>query len=299
VIVVLVNRREDLAGAGATRVLAQRLEAHDEVRVVALVELGLDATGRVMAGDVALEPGSRVLVRTNPARDMALQDNYLGLEMLGLARERGVVVMNEPTALSRASTKLYLSTLPERVRPRALVSRDASQLTRFIREAGGRTVLKPVLGTRGRDVFLLHPEAENLPQILDIVCRSGLATVQDFVPEAVEGDSRIVVLGGRVLRVNGHLCAVRRVPSDRDFRSNVAVGGHPAPAVLSQEVLDMADEVAAHLLAGGIHFAGLDVIGSKIIEANVFATGGLEDAGKFAGEDFFEPVIEYFLSMTV
>jgi hypothetical protein len=36
----------------------------------------------------------------------------------------------------------------------------------------------------------------------------------------------------------------------------------------------------------------LDVISGKIVEANVFSTGGLTDAGAFAGVDFCAAVIQ-------
>lgn len=292
---VVVNARADLPGATTTRTLVERLG--DEATLVEVDDIGLHEDGRVLVGEGTLEAGDRVLIRTNPARAEVGQDHGLALELLALAQEQGVTVMNDPRALARASTKLYLSTLPAHLRPRTLVSRNRTLLRRFVKEAPGRTVVKPVSGTRGSDVFLLRPDAENLPQILDVVCRRGLAVAQDFVPEAVDGDTRVVVLGGRVLERGGRVCAVRRVPPAHDFRSNVAIGGSPTPADLSDAVRAVAEEAAAHLLADGIHLAGLDIIGTRIVEANVFATGGLPDAILHTGEDFFASVIDYFRAL--
>lgn len=263
--------------------------------VVGVAELGLEPDGRVRAGAEVLGPGDRVLVRTNPARDTG-GAQHLALELLAIAQGQGVVVMNDPSTLARATTKLYLCGLPEHLRPYTLVSQDRRRLKDFV-ESRPRSVLKPLSGTRGQDVFLLQPGAANLNQILDVLCRQGLAMAQDFVPEAVEGDIRIVVLGGRVLEIGGAACAVRRVPPPHDFRSNVAVGGEPQPARLSEELMAVAEEAAQQLLEDGIHLAGLDAIGLKLVEVNVFATGGLPDAGRFAGEDFFEPVLDYFSAL--
>ena len=54
-------------------------------------------------------------------------------QMLG---SRGVTVVNEPAALHRAASKLYLEEFPESVRPRSLVTRDADAIA-AVRRRGG------------------------------------------------------------------------------------------------------------------------------------------------------------------
>ncbi len=41
----------------------------------------------------------------------------------------------------------------------------------------------------------------------------------------------------------------------------------------------------------GIQLAGIDLIGNKVIEFNVFSTGGLYDANQFAGLDFADLIV--------
>ena len=48
----------------------------------------------------------------------------------------------------------------------------------------------------------------------------------------------------------------------------------------------------AKLKADGVFLAGLDIIGSKIVEINVFSPGGFQDAGVFANRDFIQGLLE-------
>ena len=299
-IYVIVNRAEDLEGAQTTAELARRLEVRrpGEVEVVGVDALSIAPGGAPSARERAIGRGDRVLVRTNPARSSRPADHGVALEILRRAERAGAVVMNAPGTLARAMTKAYLTGFDAALSPRTLISRDPSALRRFVESAPGRTVVKPGAGTRGRDVYAVGPGAPNLAQILDHLCRQGYVVAQDFVPEAAEGDVRVVVLGGRPLELDGELCAVRRVPQGDDFRSNVAVGGRAEPVRVSAEVRALTERAASALAEDGIHLAGLDVIGRSIIEANVFATGALPDASTFYERDFFAPVLDYFLALS-
>ena len=295
--VFVLNDADEVAGAASTGALLSRARERGPVRVVGIADLGLEPDGRVMADGVCLSEGDQVVVRTNPSRDHRKALQRLSLDLLCIARDQGVSVVNDPGGLARAETKLHLCSLPPHLRPRTLVSASRARLRAFVMEAPGPTVVKPIAGTRGRDVFKVHPDTENLPQILDVLCREGLAMAQDFVPEAVEGDVRVLVVGGRVLERGGHVCAVRRRPPAHDFRSNVAIGGVPEIGVLSPQLRAIADEAAALLYDQGLHIAGLDAIGDKLVEVNVFSPGGFPDIEKFTGQDFVGAVLDHLDSV--
>lgn len=234
-----------------------------------------------------------VWIRTNPGRDRRAWAHEGALVILALAQRGGVRVVNDPETLLRAGSKIYLSSLPEPVRPRTLVSADPAEILAFVDALGGRAVLKPSRGTRGTDVFLVTPETRfNLQQIVDVVTRGGFAMVQEYVPEAAEGDVRVVLLGGALLRAGGEPAIVRRVPGGGEFRSNVAAGGTPAPAALTDRIREVVALVGPTLVRDGLFLVGLDLIGPVVVEANVFSPGGLADAGRFHGVDFHVPVIE-------
>ncbi len=243
---------------------------------------------------LSLTAGDALLIRTNPAREPhRAWAHAVFLDLARVAQDHGVLVLNDPVGLSRAQSKLYLSAVPEWCRPPTLVSRDPARLRRFLAEAPGKVVLKPLQGTRGQDVFCVDPAApRNLSQILDVLTRSGFAMAQHFVPEAIQGDLRVVLLEGRVLTAGDREATVRRVPPADDFRSNVAIGGTPQRATLEPDQRRAAEAIGDQLRADGIFLAGLDLIGAVAVEVNVFSTGGLGDAGVFEGVDFIAPVLD-------
>ena len=277
------------------------LDADDEVHLVARAVADghrneiLDRLELRREANIRLGPGDAVVVRTNPGRDTDAWPHLALLDLLSIALQRGAVVFNDPRGLALARSKLYLTSLPQRFRPRTLVSRHAGTIRRFVEEADGPTVLKPLLGTRGTDVFRMDDVLlPNLPQIVDVLVRQGFAMVQDYVPEAPEGDVRVMLLDGKPLAVGDAVSLVRRVPPDGDFRSNVHLGGRPEPTEFTPELRELAEAVGPRLAADGLTLVGLDVIGGLVVEVNAWSPGCLCDANAFYGVDFTVPVIERF-----
>lgn len=286
---VWVSDMRSLSLSPARAVFVRAAQAHKADTPQALVAELIKAPRSLMP----LGGGDRVLVRTNPGRDDQVWAHSMALELLAIAQGQGVKVVNDPMALHRSMTKLNLSMLPADCSPRSLISRDADQIREWVAQAPSRVVLKPLRGTQGRDVFFIDPQAPaNLRQIIEVLTRDGAAICQDFMPDAAQGDVRLIVLAGAPLRVDGHYAAVGRVPAKGELRSNVALGGHPRAVVPSEALLALGRRAGQALHAQGILLAGLDVISGKIVEANVFSTGGLTDAGAFAGVDFCAAVIQ-------
>ncbi len=148
-----------------------------------------------------LGQGDRVWIRTNPGRDARLWITPTMLDLLGMAERAGVIVRNRPAALRRASSKLFLHALPERIRPRTLVSRDPLALRAFLEDCAEGAVFKPLDGTQGRDVFRIRSgSTDNLNQIIDLLTRDGFCMAQSFVPEALAGDVRLILVNGSCSR---------------------------------------------------------------------------------------------------
>lgn len=234
-----------------------------------------------------------LLMRTNPARDARHWAHATALSFAGLLEAQGVLVLNRPEGLLRARDKLYLQRLPADVRPPSLVSRDADAIRAFIRDLDGPAVLKPLQGTRGTDVFFVEtPDDRNLHQIVDVLTRQGLAVVQAFVPGAAEGDTRVLVMDGEVLEVEGHAAAVRRVPGRGDFRSNLHAGGTAQPASVTPAMHAVVEAIGPLLRTDGLFLVGLDFIGDVIIEVNAFSPGGLRQAEHFEDIDFCAMILD-------
>jgi glutathione synthase len=57
-------------------------------------------------------------------------------------------------------------------------------------------------------------------------------------------------------------------------------------------MLDLVEAVRPKLIADGMFLAGLDIVGDKLMEINVFSPGGLHNISKLEAVDFFEPVVQ-------
>jgi glutathione synthase len=217
----------------------------------------------------------------------------LGISFGQLATERGVTVVNHPIGLAKAFSKLYLQLFPAEVRPRTLVSRDETEIKKFIDSEGGSAVLKPLKGARGESVFLVRPDDDaNVNQMIEAVLRSGYAIAQEYLEAAENGDVRALLVDGELLEVDGKYAAFRRIPGDDDMRSNMSAGGGAAEAEVDDTLLGIVKTIGPRLRGDGMFLVGIDVVGDKVLEINVESAGGLGSAGILGGVDFNGAVIE-------
>ena len=210
-----------------------------------------------------------------------------------LAARHGVIVVNDPNGLAKASSKMYFQLFPEEVRPRTLITRDNNEIKTFAKEEGGTIVLKPLQGSGGASVFLVRPEdIPNLNQMIDAVSRDGFVIAQEYLPAAADGDMRLFIMNGRPLRVKGKYAAFRRQRHSGDMRSNIHAGGKLAEAEVTDSDLRIAEIVRPKLVQDGMFLVGLDIVGNKLMEINVFSPGGLGSAQKFTKINFCRYVID-------
>jgi glutathione synthase len=236
-----------------------------------------------------------LLLRSDPADDAVERPwaAQAGVMFCRRAMSQGVVVLNHPDGLLGALNKMYFQDFPEAVRPRTIITRDPSDIKAFAKSEGGKIVLKPLQGSGGQSVFLVNPEdASNLNQMIDAVSRDGYIVAQEYLPAAEKGDTRMFLMNGVPLMNDGKYAAFRRVRTGEDMRSNITAGGKVKPAKLDDVALSIADMVRPKLVADGMFLVGLDIVGDKIMEINVFSPGGLGSAEQFEETDFTRPVIE-------
>jgi glutathione synthase len=316
---VVNARHEPSAQQTTTLLISAALRRGHEVLVCGVGDLSLHDDGRLFAlgstptesdpADLVLQlssdEGSRqslddydlCIVRTNPGRDQSRRAHHVAaLRLLESLDERRVRVINSPRGLSRALTKLSLLELPASLRPRTLVTRDPAAIEQFLEQESARVVIKPLEGTRGRDVFVLEPAGSgaNVKQIIDVVLRQGYAMVQEFVPGAERGDVRVTVVGGEIVELDGRAAAVARVPCPSDFRSNLHAGGTAQPVEVTALMREAVAQIAPYLEREGLIHVGVDFVGGRILELNVFSPGGLYPSERLYLRDFSETVIEAF-----
>jgi glutathione synthase len=205
----------------------------------------------------------------------------------------GVIVLNDPNGLAKATNKTYFQLFPEQVRPRTLISRDRDEIKKFIQNENGHAVLKPLQGSGGAGVFLVKPgEASNTNQMIESLTRDGYVIAQEYLTAAQEGDTRLFLMNGRPFRYRGKYAAFRRVRSGDDMRSNIHAGGKLREAEITDVHLKVAEVVRPKLVQDGMFLVGLDIVGDKLMEINVFSPGGLGSAQKFEKASFTLGVVE-------
>ncbi len=236
-----------------------------------------------------------LMLRSDPANETGNRSwaATAGINFGRIAMRRGVIVLNDPNGLAKATNKTYFQLFPEEVRPRTLITRDLQEIKDFQKEMGGKIVLKPLQGSGGSGVFLVRPEdSGNLNQIVESLLKDGYIIAQEYLTAAEEGDIRLFMMNGQPLKYKGKYAAFRRRRSGDDMRSNVHAGGKLAQAVITDEHLALAEIVRPKLVQDGMFLVGLDIVGNKLMEINVFSPGGLGSAQKFEKVNFSHAVID-------
>ncbi len=235
-----------------------------------------------------------LLLRSNPADEEGRSwAAAAGINFGRIAMRHGVIVLNDPNGLVKAFNKTYFQLFPEEVRPKTIITRDVKEIKQFAADQGGSMVLKPLQGSGGSGVFLVRPENKaNLNQIVESLLRDGYIIAQEYLPAANEGDIRLFMMNGHPMKYKGKYAAFRRLRNGDDMRSNIHAGGTMAQAVITDEHLRLAEIVRPKLVQDGMFMVGLDIVGDKLMEINVFSPGGLGSAQMFEKVNFCNHVID-------
>ena len=211
-----------------------------------------------------------------------------------VATQEGVIVLNDPFTLSDSVNKMYFQQFPEEVRPKTLISRDAKEIKEFYLEQKKKgVVMKPLQGSGGQGVFVVNQKNEaNLNSMIEANMRDGYIIVQEYLPEAAEGDIRLFMLNGQIFESEGRVAAMHRYNDSGDARSNVSAGGKIKKAKITAEVRELAEKVRPKLVQDGVFICGLDIAGKKLMETNIFSPGGLTDINIMLEYDFAAPLTE-------
>ena len=235
-----------------------------------------------------LEHFQAVWMRKDPPVDEA----YLyATHLLDLAERRGVRVINRPAALRAWNEKLGSLRFSHRMAP-TLVSSRVDALQAFTAEHG-EVVLKPLGGRAGQGVVFAAAGTPGLRALMELVTQMEAlpVMVQAFLPGVKAGDKRILLVDGEPLG------AVNRVPTGDEFRSNLAVGGAPEAADLSEAERQICAELAPVLRAEGLFFVGIDVIDGRLSEINVTSPTGVREVERLGGIPLADLTIERLLAL--
>lgn len=235
-----------------------------------------------------------VFLRNDPSLDADDRPwaAHVGAMFGRLAAARGSIVVNDPDGLSLAQNKLYFQGFPRAVRPETLISKSIDEIKAFIDSHKEGVIMKPLQGSGGKNVFKIGSADEaNLNQIFEAVSGEGYLIVQNYLPAATEGDVRLFLMNGRPLEHGGKYAAIRRVPAKGEVRSNIHAAGTAVAVDITPEILAIAEMVRPKLIEDGMFLVGLDIVGDKILEINVFTPGGLSAMLDLYDVDFAENII--------
>jgi glutathione synthase len=251
---------------------------------------------RAVTEEICVDDLDILLLRSDPSQEIASRSwaRNVGINFGRVAMRHGVIVLNDPNGLAKATNKMYFQLFPEEVRPRTIITRSKSAVKQFAKEEGGNIVLKSLQASSSQGVFLVRKnELSNLNQIVDALCEEGYIIAQEYLPEAARGDTRLFLMNGQPLRYKGKVAAFRREHIEEDGGSGLhQATGNVTPTEVTDEMLELAEMVRPKLVQDGMFFVRLDIVGKKIMEINVFSPGGLGSAQKFTGVNFSHAVID-------
>lgn len=235
-----------------------------------------------------------LMLRNDPSADLEERPwaQYAGIVFGQLAKKNGVHVFNNPDTLATATNKMYFQYFPESIRPQTIITRSVDEIKSFYKAHKKQIVLKPLQGSGGKNVFLVNEQNKNLNQIVDAIGRDGYIVVQEFLPKASKGDIRLFLLNGKPIEIDGKIAAIHRLQASGDIRSNIHQGGSVSIPKITKKTMQIVDTVSHKLVKDGMFLVGLDIVGDKVMEVNVFSPGGLGHASKLNKINYFEAVIK-------
>lgn len=224
-----------------------------------------------------------IFIRPDPPFDA---EYLMNTWLLDRVAER-VVIVNKPSGVRTVNEKLW-ATQFSAIIPRTVVTRYKEDYVNFLQEEG-EVIAKPTDGFGGLGVFHVRQGDSNTNVIFEMLSNNGRTEVivQEYLPAAAEGDKRVLLLNGE------YLGAVLRVHSESDHRNNFFAGGRAEEAAITEREREVIGALKPHLQRLGIYFAGIDLIGEKLVEVNVTSPTGIQEASHFAGRRLDEDVMDF------
>ena len=214
-----------------------------------------------------------IVVRTDPPFDRSYLYSTLLLDLIA----SDTVVVNRPSGIRNWNEKLAAMLYPD-FTPATLISNETKEILKFVSEYE-RVTIKPVDGHGGKGIFFLEPGDADNAQKINQVSKNGSHWIitQEYLPQAQEGDKRILLLEGEPIG------AVLRIHAEGMELNNLDQGGEAVAAEMDDRDYEICSAIKPGLIEQGIFFCGVDVIGGKLIEVNVTSPTCLQELCHFSG----------------
>ncbi len=231
-----------------------------------------------------LDEMQAVFMRTDPPVDVPYLYTTFVLDYIDPIK---TLVVNHPHGLRAANEKMFAMQFSEWMTD-TIVSRSKEVIREFV-EKHQAAVMKPLGGKAGEGILFLEPNDRNFNSLVEISTQWGKypMMIQKFLPAAKDGDKRIIVLDGQPVG------AINRIPTGKEFRGNMAVGGRVAKAEITDHELKMCAALAPKLKEYGLYFVGIDVIGGYLTEVNVTSPTGIREIDRLNNTSVGTTVIQW------
>ena len=218
-----------------------------------------------------------VLMRQDPPFDF---EYVTATWLLERAMQAGARIFNHPVGIRDHSEKLAITEFPQ-FTPPTRVARQAADINAFI-DAHGDTILKPLDGMGGSQIFRVRADDPNRNVIIETLTQMETRTImaQAYLPAISAGDKRVLIIGGQVIPYS-----LARIPMAGETRGNLAAGGRGEARPLTERDRWIAAQVGPTLRELGLLFVGLDVIGEHLTEINVTSPTCIREIDAAFGTD--------------
>lgn len=224
-----------------------------------------------------------ILMRKDPPVD---QTYVYATQLLSQVTAKTLVI-NDPHALANLNEKLIVSYFSTWAPP-TLVTSNPAEIGLFLKTHRGTAVLKSLSGFAGRDVKKIKENDPETASLIDKMTQGGQrpVMVQPYLPEIEKGEKRIFMIDGNPLGT------LLRIPPRGGFITNPDLGGDIKATGLTQKEKKLCATLSPFLKKNKIFFAGVDVIGEKLIEINITSPGFLWELNEVDHKNYERDIID-------
>ena len=218
-----------------------------------------------------------VLIRQDPPFNM----KYITATYL-LEKIKGkTLVLNNPSSIRNSPEKLLVTNFYD-LMPPTLVSRNIKEINNFL-SIHKKSIIKPLYGNGGKDVFLTSLNDPNLSVIIEKFLEyEEHFIIQKFINDVSKGDKRILLINGEPVG------AINRIPNEKQVRANLHIGGRAVKTKLTKNDLKICKKIKKTLQEKNLFFAGIDVIDNYLTEINVTSPTCIREINHFNKDNIAE-----------
>ena len=224
-----------------------------------------------------------VFIRPDPPVDEHYLMNTWFLDHL----PKRIAIINSPSGIRTVNEKVWVSQF-KNITPSTIISANKEDLMDFIAKHKN-VIAKPTNAFGGQSIFHIEKGNTNTKVILETLTERYYKAIvlQKYIPEAENGDKRILLLNGKVLG------CLLRMHEAGEHRNNFFAGGKPMPTQINARDKKIVAILKPHLQKLGLYFVGIDILGDYLIEVNVTSPTCLQEMNRLYKVNLEEKIIDF------